>query len=426
MHEGVRDLRVEISPEPTEDDLASFAANVTERTPDLTHIYLQPLMAMRSYDLLLPMLSSLRSLTTITLSRWLLSHSVLVCLSTLPALECIQFLPEGDASYSWYLSALSRVAPAFGVLADDAFPSLRDLSLSCDIEEAEILLCDSPKSACPHLTQLYVHSVNIEEPSKVQSFLSKLAERFPALEALALDIVMDVVTAKAESIEPLTFDNLRPLLSLTHLEQLEIRHNLPLIYSASDLVELGTALPNLFSLVLNCEPLCTDLPPITLDVLPAIAEHFPHLRVLGLCVDAETITDTLRTPAPSSKPRFPALEVINFGSSPIAEDVHSVQLYLSYLFASCPVAPIIQSGFTWDDELWIHDDELMSSVAGFCSSWGKVAKSLKLLVELRKEEGGIRQQLVKEVEDLRMRNDVLVARTKEVVAAEMGHPCTVM
>ncbi|KZV72234.1 hypothetical protein PENSPDRAFT_733667 [Peniophora sp. CONT] len=426
MHEGVRDLRVEISPEPSVEDLASFAANVTERTPDLTHIYLQPFISVASYYPLLPMLSSLGSLTTITLSRWLLSQSVLVCLSTLPALGCIQFLPDGDAPYSWATNNPSIMADMFSPLSGDAFPSLRDLSICCTISAAQALLYDSSNSAFPHLTQLYIHSIHIEEPSEVQTFLSALAERYPMLDSLALDILVDVVTAKAEHIDPLTFEHLRPLLSLSNLEQLEIRHNLPLIYTAPDLVELGTALPNLFSLTLNCEPLCTDLPPTTMEVLPVIAEHFPNLRVLGLCVDAETVTHNLRTPAPSSRPRFPALEIINFGTSPIAEDVRPIQLYLSYLFANCPAAPLVQSGFTWDDELWIHDDELMTSVAGFCVSWGDVARSLKLLVELRKDESSIRHQLLREVEDLRMRNDVLTSRTKEVVAAEMGRPCMIM
>ncbi|VDB85006.1 unnamed protein product [Peniophora sp. CBMAI 1063] len=425
MHEGVRDLRVEMYPEPSFEDLALFATNVKERTPELTHLCLQPCMEVGSYDPLSEMILSLKSLTTITLSRWLLSYTTLLNLSTLPALECVQFLPDGDAPYSWAAnrdpdSVFEPPMPA------EAFPSLRDLSLCCAVSMAQTLLCDSPKTAFAHLTQLYVHSIFVEDPEVVQSLLTNIAERFPSLDALALDIVVDVMTAQSETIEPLTFENLRPLLSLSHLEQLEIRHNLPLIYTASDLVELGTALPNLFCLVLNCEPLCIDLPTTTLDLLPTIAEHFPKLRVLGLCVDAEVLVQNLRTPAPSSRPRFQALEVVNFGTSPISEDIRSVQLYLSYLFASCPKTPVIQSGFTWDDELWIHDDELLNSVAAYCHSWKEVAMSLQLLVELRKEEGGIRQQLVKEVEDLRMRNDVLATRTKEVVAADSGRPCTIM
>ena len=69
MHEGVRDLRVEMYPEPSAEDLALFAANVKERTPALEHLYLQPFIGVASYDPLLHMLSSLGSLTAITLSR---------------------------------------------------------------------------------------------------------------------------------------------------------------------------------------------------------------------------------------------------------------------------------------------------------------------------------------------------------------------
>jgi hypothetical protein len=85
---------------------------------------------------------------------------------------------------------------------------------------------------------------------------------------------------------------------------------------------------------------------------------------------------------------------------------------LSHLFSENFERVVIQSGVSWDRELFEISNEYSVAVKTRCRKWGEVARALPLLLQLRNEEKGNRQDIEKEVEDLRMRNEVLMGKMR--------------
>jgi hypothetical protein len=418
MHEGIRELRVRLVRRWDAVGLDGFAASVTERTPMLTTIYIEHTPA-PDLTPLSKMIAGLERLERVTLPLNLLADGILARLGTLPKLRIIEFVPSSD-DYSRYMDhpPISYMAPEM-----NSFPALEDLSLCSSIEHMKQFLIDG--ALLPKLSNLYLISQSIEQPSSVQDLFGALATRYPGLKRLAIDIIADVDQAFDKACEPLTFETLRPLLALSSLVALDVRHNLPLTLTSDEISTLGTALPALRELGLNCEPLTAECPPTTLAVLPALARAFPRLETLRLFIDAATPPPC----AEASAARFRCLREVHFGLSPISEDVGPAELFLSRIFAEGKGgAPTITAGITWDRELYDADEELVAAMHTFWRRWEDVRRRLPLLVTLRRDEMSTRAALVREVEDLRMRSAVLEGRAQlhGAVAAEGGRPCVVM
>ncbi|KAI9511610.1 fungal-specific transcription factor domain-containing protein [Russula earlei] len=282
---------------------------------------------------------------------------------------------------------------------------LYDLCLHSTLDDIRIYLTGGV--LLPRLKNLSVESVHPESSLTIQQFFVDVTRHYPALEVLSVDVIVGI--QKQHRCEPLLPEHVHPLLSLKQLARLELRHNLPLQISEVDLAELGAALPTIEALVLNPEPLQLARPQLTLGSLLSIAENFPNLSHLGIYLDAEDVT----TPTPHSPGKqrtFPCLRTLNMGASPIRSDHISVALFLSHLLSENGV--VIQSGVSWSQVLF--DDEYSATVGQRCRGWDEVARVLPLLRQMHKVEKAHRQDMEKEVEDLRMRNERLNQQVKSM------------
>jgi hypothetical protein len=399
MHDKVTEFAFEVCADNPE-NLKALITNVVGRMPSL-----RSLKWVNSYgnhendnnEALLQLLSSLQKLRELTPPKDALGSLFLKTLSLLPELEVIQFDTLGGIPYP--------INPIFSTPQEGAFPKLYDLCLYSALEDIRQYLTGGV--LLPQLKKLGVESVVRESPLEVHRFLSDVTRCYPTLEMVTMDIIVSV--EKQEDCEPLSSEHLRPILSLKQLAHLELFHNLPLQISEVDLAELGTALPALETLLLNPQPLLLTRPTFTLRSLLTIAQSFPNLSYLGIYLDAEDIT--MPTTSSAKIRMFPYLRTLSVGASPIARDHVPVALILSHLFSENEKV-VIQSGISWNDALYENSVEYSATVTERCEKWDEVAKTLPLLLQLRKEEKAHRQDIEKEVEDLRMRNEVIMGKIR--------------
>ena len=351
-------------------------------------------------EALLQLLSSLPKLREVTAPKDVLNGVFLKTLSLLPELEVVQFFTEG-ISYP--------INPISSTPQEGAFPNLYDICLYSYLDDARQYLTGG--ALLPRLRYVSVESVVPESPLKVQQFFTDVTRSYPTLEVFLMDVIVSI--DKQGDCEPLLPEHLRPILSLKQLIRLELCHNLPLQISEVDLAEFGAGLPALETLHLNPVPLLLTRPTLTLHSLLTIAKNFPKLFDLGIYLDAEDVTMPMPWPMPSSaKTRmFPFLRTLNVGVSPIARDHVPVALFLSHLFSEND-GVVIQSGTTWNEVLFEGSIEYSNTIIKRCEKWDEVTKTLPLLLQLRNEEKAHRRDIEKEVEDLRMRNEVIMGKIR--------------
>jgi hypothetical protein len=383
-------------------DSPGLATDVVGRMPSLNS-----LICIHTTDYHLPeydqvlqlLLSSLHNLQEVTLPKHNLDGGFLKTLSLLPELEVVKFDNLGGTPCD--------VTPTIGNTPEEGtFPKLRDLCLDSTLEDMRLYLTGGV--LLPQLKSLSVESVRIESPEAVQEFLNDVTRCYPTLEVLSMDVI--VYIEEQADCQPLSLEHFHPILSLTQLVRLELRHNLPLQISEDDLTEFGVALPAIEFLVLNPEPLLLTKPNFTLHSLRIIAQIFPNLSHLGIYLDAEDVEiHPLHSPVKTQV--FPYLRTLNVGVSPIGLDHVPVALFLSHLLSDHERVAI-QSGVSWATDLFDGSSEYEFTVRQRCHRWEDAAKTLPLLLQLRKEEKAHRQDIEKEVEDLRMRNEVLIGRMR--------------
>jgi hypothetical protein len=381
-------------------DSPALATDVVGRMPSLNS-----LICIRTTEYHLPeydqvlqsLLSSLHNLHEVTLPKNNLDDRFLKTLSLLPELEVVKFDNLGGTPCD--------VTPTIGNTPEEgAFPKLRDLCLDSTMEDMRLYLTGGV--LLPQLKNLSVESVRIESPEAVQEFFNDVTRCYPTLEVLSMDVI--VYIEDQADCQPLSLEHFHPILSLTQLVRLELRHNLPLQISEVDLTEFGVALPAIEFLVLNPEPLLLTKPNFTLHSLQIISQNFPNLFHLGIYLDAEDVeTHPLHSPAKTRV--LPYLRTLNVGVSPIGPDHVPVALFLSHLLSDNE-SVVIQSGVSWATDLFDGSSEYEPMVRQRCDRWADAAKTLPLLLQLRKEEKAHRQDIEKEVEDLRMRNEVLIGK----------------
>ena len=397
MHDKVKEFAFSLDTET--EDLMPLATDVVGRMPSLLSLKCMcwsPYYEPQCDPILKHLFSHLPKLQEITIAKQALGGHVLKVLSLLPELRVLQFDNMGGIP--------CIPAPVIAdKLEDGAFPLLDDLCLDSTLEDMRHYLTGG--ALLPRLRCLSVESTNLESSFAVQEFLNDVTRCYPFLGTIAIDVIVRI--EEQEGCEPLMMEHVYPILSLAQLTHLELRHNLPLQISDVDLAEFGAALPAIQFLVLNPEPLLLSKPPFTIHSLPSIGQSFPNLSHLEIYLDAEDV-GTQPTPPPLAKMRvFPYLRTLNVGVSPIGPDQVPVALYLSYLLSDNERVEI-RSGNSWDPQLFEHSDQYKMVSQERCRRWGEVAKTLPLLLQLRKEEKAHRKDIEKEVEDLRMRNEILM------------------
>lgn len=394
MHDKVKEFAFSLE---TEDPM-SFATDVVGRMPSLLSLKCTCFAAFYdpTYDPILKHLfAHLPKLQEITLPKQALGGQILKALSLLPELKVVQFDNVGGI----------RCTPEpviADTLEDGAFPMLDDLCLDSTLEDMRHYLTGG--ALLPRLRYLSVESANPESALAVQEFLSDVTRCYPFLETIAIDVIVSV--EEQEACEPLMPEHVHPILSLGRLTRLELRHNLPLQISEADLAEFGAALPAIEFLVLNPEPLLLSKPCFTIHSLPSIGQNFPNLLHLEIYLDAEDVVTEVTPPLTKTR-AFPYLRVLNVGVSPLGPDQVPVALFLSYLLSDNERVDI-RSGSSWNPELFEFSANYGTILQERCQRWEEVAKTLPLLLQLRKEEKAHRRDIEKEVEDLRMRNEILM------------------
>ncbi len=378
-----------------------LTTDIVGRMPSLISLKCTDSYGLRdpTYDQqLLQLLSDLQKLQEVTLPKSFLDDQFLKTLSLLPELRVIQFDTLGGSR--------DPITPIIeSTLGEGAFPMLYDLCLDSTLDDIRLYLTGG--ALLPRLKQLTVESVHPESPHAVRQFFVDVTRCYPALEMVSMDVIVSV--GEQEVCEPLLPEHLRPVLSLQQLVRLELRHNMPLQISEIDLAEFGAALPSIEILVLNPEPLLLTRPKFTLRSLLSVAQNFPNLFHLGIYLDAQEGTTPSEPYSPSRTRMFPHLRTLNVGVSVIGSDHVPVALFLSHLLSENE-SVVIQSGVSWNKELFEESIEYSAAVRSRCRKWDEVARTLPLLLQLRKEEKAHRHDIEKEVEDLRMRNEVLMGK----------------
>ena len=396
MHDKVTEFTFKIYSE----NLPSLSTDIVGRMPSL-----RSLRWTNSYEPhnsdddqeLLRLLSSLQKLREVTPPKDVLNSKFLKALSLLPELEVIQFDTLGGVPYP--------IFPLECTLEEGAFPMLYDLCLNSNLDDIRVYLTDG--ALLPRLRNLSVESVHLELPLTVQRFITDVTRCYPTLEMVSMDMIVGI--EDQDDCNPLSPEHLYPILSLKQLTRLELRHNQPLQISEADLVEFGVALPALEHLVLNPEPLQLTRPEITLHSLLIVAQHFPNLFYLGIYLDAAQDIAIPMPYSPAKTRLFPDLRTLHVGVSPIASEV-PVALFLSHLLWENERVEI-QSGISWNPTLFERSVlDYSTTVFERCNKWDDVANTLPLLLQLRKEEKAHRRDIEKEVEDLRMRNEVIMGK----------------
>jgi hypothetical protein len=390
MHDKVTEFGFKVYSE----NLQTLNTDIVLRMPSLRSLewtYGYGVQDDQALPRLLPRFPKLREVTP---PKDVLNTQLLKTLSLLPELEVIRYDTLGGLP--------SPIPPIRSTLQEGAFPTLYDLCLNSTLDDIRLYITGG--ALLPRLKNLSVESAHPEFPPTVQQFLADATRCYPTLEMVSMDIIVSI--GEREECEPLSLDDLCPILSLKQLGRLELRHNLPLQIFEVDLAEFGAALPALETLVLNPEPLLLTRPTFTPRSLLTVSQSFPNLSHLGIYLDAEDFT--MPTPySPAKIPVFPHLRTLNVGVSPIGPDQVPVALFLSHLLSE---RVAIQSGISWNEELF--GDKYSATVKNRCLYWGEVAKTLPLLLQLRKEEKVHRQDIEKEVEDLRMRNEVIMGKIR--------------
>jgi hypothetical protein len=415
MHENVKRLAICLPIFPHSPPRPYFQ-DIVARMPNLTHLDLRMHVAMSEIEAdVLELFRGLPKLQQVILPNYHFTTKVVEELSKLPHLGTFQF-EYGDEQGYGSPDDVQLFSPS---LSQGAFPSLFDISLTAKLADVNRFMNTS--FAPTNITSLYVDSPSLtpESPSTIHDFLKTIADNCQLLKSLYLAILNDFRSLASEpsSEEQVTFETLRPLLNCANLVIFEMTHEFPLNLTLGDIDELASKWPSLESLVLNCEPPNLHHSSLGLDALLPFARHCQELRQLGLFLNASSAEIP---PLHDTKP-FRKLGKLSVGTSRIVE-AGPIALFLSEL---CPLGCEIEYGVTWsrdfsNSELGEEENRgLINEISTRCDKWNKVGELLPLLTQLRMEERNKVKALRKEVEDLRIRVNLLMDREK-LMKAE-GH-----
>ncbi|KAF7797269.1 hypothetical protein EIP86_008464 [Pleurotus ostreatoroseus] len=408
MHHGITRFTTHLVAS-SEYAIGTYFKEIQTRMPYLEHIDFRFSFPVREIeDDVVRLIQGLPKLKRIVFPVYTLTSRIVEALSRLPKLETVQFEfpspnPQGQGDPKDIMDFSPQLDPG-------AFPALLDLSLSGHLSHYTTFLTGPfyPEN----LTVLYSHVCWDSSPEDVDKFVTTVAENCHSLTELHIDYFGSPPVPSSGNIaalEPrtsrrLSWQELRPILSCTHLTVFELRWDKPLAVSEDDLEEMASHWPALKTLQLDCEPMDISIEPsITLRALLPFAKHCQELEQLGLYM--APFTDTSKTALGLGATPFRSLKQLCVGLSPI-QDPGPVALYLSQL---CPSGCRLEAGMTWPDEFVpVESEDLQRRSAEWHETWQEVNRMLPLLIRLREEERANRTTLDEEVEDLRIRNRLLL------------------
>ncbi|KAH7886716.1 hypothetical protein F5I97DRAFT_2017911 [Phlebopus sp. FC_14] len=302
------------------------------------------------------------------------------------------------------------------ILAEGAFPALSELALVAHLADVDEFFHSS--SAPINIKSLYITTYDHHMPSQIHAFLVTLSQRCQLLSQLFIKLLHkdDTITFDAE--QQLSYDTIKPLLSLPNLKKFELIHKYPLKIFLDEVDELARQWPSLESLKLNAEPLFLDPGLIKLDLraLLPFARHCPSLKRLGLYVNA-TGEEVPITQISEIRP-FTSLEVLSVGTS-LAQGQEAVAGFLSLL---CPPNCELRADVTWT-KYGTHEDRFFHPVPKHVidmrsQAWQATFQLVQPLVQFRKDAKEKSRLPQKEVEDLRIRNSLLTEKLNNVPSSD--------
>jgi hypothetical protein len=397
MNESVRRLNLQLDdgPEP----LQPYFDNIPARMPHLTVLDLRTSRTASSIEKdFVHLLCELPCLEKVVVPNYHITSRIMETLAKFPNIGVIEF------QYNQGIGDKVDIEDFNPHIPEDGFPVLWDLSLSAHLSKLIPVVVNTLAPAAKNLTSLYVDALSVESEASVRKYFTVVGENFPLIKSVYVVTQWDEVEPEFEA---LTIDTLKPLLSCPHLTTFELMHPAPLRLTLDDLETLASGWPTIENLDLNKEPVV--LGPalgtksnLTLRALLPFARNCPNLRKLGLYLHA---TETELPSASEIQRPFTKLTNLNVGISSIGEP-QAVALFLSRI---CPVDCYVEAGVCWS---YAGFDETSRAVLQRrIHEWQKVNTYLPLSVKLREEERLARDNLEREVEDLRTRNTILVEKS---------------
>ena len=424
MNESVR--RFNLCLDGGSEPLQPFFDNIPARMQHLTILDLRtPRSASSIEEAFVHLLCELPCLEKVVVPLYHITSRIMETLAKLPNLRVIEF------QYTQYENFGDKVDVAHfdPCIPKDGFPALWDLSLSVHLSNFIPVVVDTLAPAAKNLTSLYVHAISVETEASVREYFAVVGENFPlinsiyleALPGLAMSTQWDVMEPEFEA---LTLDTLKPLLECPNLTTFELTYPVPLCLTLDDLEILTSRWSTLEKINLNREPVV--LGPaleahsnLTLRALLPFARNCPNLRELGLYLHA-TETDlpsVFEIPHPFTK-----LTNLNVGISSIGEP-QAVALFLSHI---CTVGCGIMAGARWLHLGSLVDEKSYTVTQRRIDAWEEVNTYLPLSAKLRQEERLARDDLEREVEDLRTRNAILAERSTMGLKGDGDGGCVIV
>jgi len=262
------------------------------------------------------LLSSLTSLQELGLPAYCITSQVLHAVSKHRRLRIISSKPVWG---NRFLGAADDVRSLdISDLAEDSFPALKDLEIDTSLSVATTFLGSQhiPRT----LTRLFVSSFETEPANSLRELLKFIAAEFKDLKYLGITCLVRPTDDNPPVTQPITFDTLRPALTMRKLTHFLFMHNLPLSYTEENIVEMGSAWGDtpLRHLRLVPDPVYTPLATLDTDIrlstLQLFARHLPKLEHLEVYLDA-----TKDIPSETPYAKFPLLHTLDIGISPIQE-----------------------------------------------------------------------------------------------------------
>ena len=423
MNDSVRRFNLWLDGET--EPLRSFFDNIPARMPHLTTLDLRTERFASSIEKdFLHLLRQLPRLEKVVVPPYHITSRVMETLAKLPNLGVIEF------QYLQYQGIGNKAdVKDFGpVISKDGFPVLWDLSLSAHLSQFIPVVVNILAPAAKNLTSLYIHAISVESEASVRRYFTVLGENFPLIKSIYLEALPGpIMSTQWDAVEPefeaLTLDTLKPLLNCPHLTTFELMYPIPLCLTLDDLETLTSRWPTLEVIDLNREPvvlgsaMCTRSN-LTLHALLPFAQNCPNLRKLGLYLHATEAC----LPSVSEIPRpFTKLTELNVGLSSIGEP-EDIALFLSHI---CPVDCSIEAGVCWSYVETFVDDSSRVVMQDRINRWEGVNIYLPLSVKLRHEEKTARNNLEREVEDLRIRNAILAERSGMGLKGDEDRGCII-
>ncbi len=165
-----------------------------------------------------------------------------------------------------------------------SFPSLESVTLQSSMKELNRYL-SVVNGVAPRLRHLVVDVISTNDTKTFRKCVAQVADAFPLLESLTISRLEDYDIFRerdngTSSVEALlTYEDLVPLTSLAHLQEVILHYCVPVSMTDNQLHTLLSQCPSLTVLELNQEPMILSPTELTVNVLPLLAQSCPQTGV---------------------------------------------------------------------------------------------------------------------------------------------------